>query len=204
MHASLVGPLIGPATGGDGRGFDWRRSGERLLVVSSGTVFERSAHFFRAIIDEFADRAEWAVIMATSRADPALLGRLPTNILAQQWIPQRELLDEATLFITHGGINSVHEALLAGVPMLLSPRIREQRRTSLRLQQMGVGELLPSSGVRATAERLAGDRRMRDRLARVQDRALAARGAERAADILLAVWERNRRAPTVASAPSDG
>lgn len=202
-HAHLVGPLTGP-TVTDVPVVDWRRLGERLLVVSLGTVFDWSTRFFREIVEEFAERSEWAVVLAVSRLDIPQMGGLPSNIIARQWIPQRQLLREAEVFITHAGINSVHEALLGGVPMLTAPRIREQRVTSIRLQQIGISEFLPRSGMRAAVERLAGDRCARGRLAAVRDQALAARGAERAADLLFEIGRQARYTVSVAGRAGNG
>ncbi|MBV6514465.1 MAG: Oleandomycin glycosyltransferase [Planctomycetes bacterium] len=51
---------------------------------------------------------------------------LPKNCLAVPYAPQLRLLERASLFITHGGANSVMEALWAGVPMLVSPQCNDQ------------------------------------------------------------------------------
>ena len=39
---------------------------------------------------------------------------LPSNLVAQQSLPQLELLQKCNVFVTHGGANSVHEALSFG------------------------------------------------------------------------------------------
>jgi len=64
--------------------------------------------------------------LATGRVPAEQVGPLPGNVLAYSWIPQFELLRHADALLTHGGMNSVLEALTWGVPMVLRPRIREQ------------------------------------------------------------------------------
>ncbi|MGP4014675.1 nucleotide disphospho-sugar-binding domain-containing protein [Saccharopolyspora sp. 5N708] len=158
----FVGPLLAPA----------QRCAPSLpgplLLVSPGTVFARTATFFRSIVEEFAD-SEWTVRMATGHLAPAELGPLPDNVLARRWLPQRALLAETTVFLTHGGMNSVQEALAEAVPMLLAPRNREQRATARRLVGLELGARLRGSA-RQAAEQLAADPRTRSALEEVQVR----------------------------------
>jgi MGT family glycosyltransferase len=153
-----------------------------VLLVSTGTVFARTAGFFRSIIDEFAD-TEWTVLMATGHLSPAELGRLPANVMARRWLPQRALLPHATVFVTHGGMNSVQEALAEAVPMLLSPRNAEQRATTRRLIELGLGARL-SDRARHDAEWVAVDDQMRAALDAMRARIQQRRGAWHAARIL--------------------
>jgi UDP-glucoronosyl and UDP-glucosyl transferase len=45
------------------------------------------------------------------------------NILMRPWIPQQDLLGHPAVkvFMTHGGIHSMYEALFHGQPMVLMP-----------------------------------------------------------------------------------
>ncbi|WP_297609991.1 glycosyltransferase [Nocardia sp.] len=185
----LVGPLTGDLSRA-GSACDWRGGAERMIVASPGTVFERRARFFRKIIDDFAAHPNWTVVLASPRVDPAELGEIPCNIHVRQWIPQTALLRLADVFVTHCGINSVHEAITAGVPMFLAPRSPEQRRTAHRLRQLGIGVPLPRAGLAEAAEALSSDQAVRSRLDHLRERALAARGAERAAEVLLDLADR--------------
>jgi UDP:flavonoid glycosyltransferase YjiC (YdhE family) len=55
-------------------------------------------------------------------------------------------------------MNSVHEALAHAVPMVLTPRSREQRTTAARVAELGAGVWLPSPGqVHAAVTRVAAD-----------------------------------------------
>jgi len=128
----LVGPLVRPAPGSA------RPSGDRILFVSPGTVFARGPEFFDRFVRAFADRP-WQVFLATGHLDPGELGPLPPNVVAARFLPQRQLLAHSDVFVTHAGMNSVTEALLAGVPMVLFPRSAEQRHLARQLVARGVG-----------------------------------------------------------------
>jgi UDP:flavonoid glycosyltransferase YjiC (YdhE family) len=64
--------------------------------------------------------------MAVGEATEAELGQLPTDWLVRPSLAQVQLLERADLLITHGGNNSVTEALTFGVPMLVMPFSTDQ------------------------------------------------------------------------------
>jgi MGT family glycosyltransferase len=179
-----VGPLVAGMSTGD-RDIDWGRLRRPMLVASPGTVFTRPARFFDAVARGFA-ASEWTVLLATGRTPVSALGLLPDNVLAQQWIPQLEALRYADVLLTHGGINSIHEAMVTGVPMLISPRSAEQRRNAAAVCALGIGAMLDGKGLREQAERLVDDS-VGARVAQVRGRALAAGGAARAVRRLLEI-----------------
>ena len=63
------------------------------------------------------------------------------------WMPQIELLSskKIDLFITHGGANSVQEALLCEIKMLLMPQMFEQHENSVPIDNLGCGIIIPPS-----------------------------------------------------------
>ncbi|MFD3704632.1 glycosyltransferase [Nocardia sp. NPDC058658] len=156
-----------------------------VLVVASGSVFARPAAFFHDIVTAFAD-TPWTVVMATGDLPVAELGPLSGNVVAAGWIAQEAELFSADVFLTHAGMNSVHQAIMAGVPMLLAPRSAEQRRTADRLCELGVAAYARHGcDLRALADGLRADPLVRRRLQWLRERAEVAHGAERAADVLL-------------------
>jgi len=90
----------------------------------------------------------------------------------REFLPQVTLLDHATLAVTHGGNNSVTEAVTAGVPMLVLPFSTDQFAGARSLERAGLGAALDPN--LATVEQLtdalqallAADRRASDALAR--------------------------------------
>ncbi|MFD0473253.1 nucleotide disphospho-sugar-binding domain-containing protein [Nonomuraea thailandensis] len=79
------------------------------------------------------------VVLATGGTDPAALDPLPDNVIARRFVPQTEVLERAALFVTHGGMNSVNEAMYAGVPMLVIPQGADQPLVARRVVQLGAG-----------------------------------------------------------------
>lgn len=57
-----------------------------------------------------------------------------------EYAPQLEILQRATLMITHAGMNTTMECLMYGVPMVAIPVANDQPGVSARIVWSGVGE----------------------------------------------------------------
>lgn len=161
--------------------------GRRLLYVSLGTLNSNAAAFFRACAAAF-DGGDFDVLMTTGgRVDPADVGPLPSNVILRSWVAQTAVLRRAALFVTHGGMGGVHDALYLGLPMLLVPQQEEQTFTALRVQEIGAGIVVKKEAVtpqllRTTAQRLLDEPRFAAASARMGEGLRAAGGPPRAAD----------------------
>jgi len=92
------------------------------------------------------------VALATGSTDPAALGPMPPSWLVRDFLPQVRLLDHAVLAVSHGGNNSVTEAMTAGVPLLVLPFSTDQFAGAAALDDAGFGETLDPN--LATVEQL--------------------------------------------------
>ena len=129
------------------------------------------------------------VVVSTGQEDTAALGPLPANVLARRSVPQLQVLERAALFVTHGGMNSVNEAMRAGVPTLVVPQGADQPLVARRVVELGAGlelrtENATAETVHALARRLLEDPRFRTAAAAQRAAQEEAGGAQRAADEL--------------------
>jgi N-glycosyltransferase len=81
--------------------------------------------------------------------DPAAVG---DNVHLFDSIPQPLLLETAQLLFTHGGYNSVREAVRAGVPMAVLPELSDQAHNANRVTELGLGLRVPSAAVEDVAD----------------------------------------------------
>ncbi|MEU4361774.1 macrolide family glycosyltransferase [Promicromonospora sp. NPDC023987] len=170
------------------RAFEPDRLAGPVLYASLGTVFDANPALLRAFVTALAPLGR-TVVLATGHTDPAELGPLPDHVVARRSVPQLQVLSQAAIFVTHGGMNSVNEAMQAGVPTLVVPQGADQPLVARRVTELGAGltvatEDATAERVGALACRLLDEPHFRE-AARVQRAAQqAAGGYRRAADEL--------------------
>ncbi|HEY4991154.1 MAG TPA: nucleotide disphospho-sugar-binding domain-containing protein [Nakamurella sp.] len=69
--------------------------------------------------------------------------------MVREFLPQVELLRRAAVAMTHGGNNSVTEALTSGVPMVLLPFSTDQFAGAAAVQNAGLGVALDPNAATA-------------------------------------------------------
>ncbi|MEV0718732.1 macrolide family glycosyltransferase [Asanoa sp. NPDC050611] len=181
----FVGPSIGARRADP---FPVDRLRDPVLYASLGTVFNADPRLLHTFATALAPLGG-SVVVATGRTDPAALGALPSNVVARRSVPQPEVLARAALFVTHGGMNSVNEALHAGEPMLVVPQGADQPLVAARVVTLGAG-LTPrtadvtTQAVRGLAQRLLDEPRFRGAARVLQAAQHEAGGYPRAADEL--------------------
>lgn len=150
-HFHFVGPSIGRRKEIEGFPFD-QLSDRPLVLVSLGTLYHDQPWFYRETLRALGRLDVQAVIATGKRLDPEAIGSIPDNCLLFDSVPQLALLERADVFITHGGMNSVSEALCSGVPMLVTPQMVEQRYVARQAYRKGAAIVLEKEDV--TADRL--------------------------------------------------
>lgn len=182
----FVGPSIGARPVDPSFPADQLR--DPVLYASLGTVFSADPRLLRDFATALAPLGG-TVVVATGQTDPAALGPLPANVLARHFVPQPEVLARAALFVTHGGMNSVNEAMYAGVPMLVVPQGADQPVVAGRVVELGAGlsirtQDVAEGSVHALAKRLLDDPRFRAAATTLRAAQHEAGGYRRAADEL--------------------
>ncbi|XP_068127946.1 UDP-glucuronosyltransferase 3A1-like [Hyperolius riggenbachi] len=73
------------------------------------------------------------------------------NVKIMDWLSQNDLLGhpKVRLLVTHGGINSLHEAVYHGVPVLGIPLFGDQYENLVRVEARGLGTFIPPDQLKA-------------------------------------------------------
>lgn len=119
------------------------------------------------------------------------LGAIPPSWLVREVLPQVTLLAHSALAVSHGGNNSVTEALTSGVPLLLLPLSTDQFAGAAAIEDAEFGEVLDPNAatpdeIRAAALRvLSPEPGTRARLARLSEELTTRPGALRAQEVMV-------------------
>jgi MGT family glycosyltransferase len=164
-----------------------RADGRRVLYVSLGSVVGGDERFLGRCAEAFGG-TDWLVVLKASEAARETVP-LPENFVVRSWIPQLAVLRRADVFVTHGGMNSTMEAVQAGVPLVVVPRMSDQRAVADQVRACGVGTVvdpdeLDAETLRERVATVASDRSYGENVERLSDRSRSAGGAERAADAI--------------------
>lgn len=127
-------------------------SAEPFVYVSFGSFLSVRSDVLARVCAALASRGLRAAV-ALGSADHADLGDLPSGWLVREFLPQVRLLGSAAAAVTHGGNNSVTEAMTFGVPLLVLPFSTDQFAGAAALERAGFGIALAPN--EATADELA-------------------------------------------------
>jgi MGT family glycosyltransferase len=182
--------FVGPSVAGreEFREFPVERlAGRSPILISMGTMYNDEAEFYGRCFQAFGGWAEPVVLAVGHRVDRARIPEPPANFVVAEYVPQVALLEAAKLFITHGGINSAHEAMMHGVPMLVLPQRADHYVVARQVDVVGAGMVLDRSEasverLKDAARRVLADPRFRESSAAMGEHLRAAGGPVRAAD----------------------
>ncbi len=176
----------------------FERVGDRPLVyISMGTVNNRDRDVVAKFIRAFSGRDEYVLITTGNGFDAESFGGLTDNISVHPWLPQIAVIKRASLFISHGGLNSVHDGLFFGVPLLLIPQQEEQTLNASRAVELGAGLMLRPGqvqveSIRRLADRLLAEPAFGAKARRIGETFRTAGGMSKAADEIETLIGRDR------------
>jgi UDP:flavonoid glycosyltransferase YjiC (YdhE family) len=139
-----------PTTDGPGEapGIEWLKEGEanlRLYVCLGTTAFDAFPDivlaFLNAVADSVGSLPDVRALISLGGAghEERVRQRITRpNVAVVDYTDQRQALRAANLFLTHHGLNSTHEAIMQGVPMLSYPIYADQPYLADRCQQLGI------------------------------------------------------------------
>jgi N-glycosyltransferase len=158
-----------------------------LVLAATGTLaYPHAGRMARATVEALAG-LDCAAVVVTGVDVTA-----PPNVRVVEHVPQPLLLPTCDLFITHGGLNSVREAMQCGVPLVLTPFGADQPNNAERCAAYGLGVRVDPATVtpeelRDACRRVLGEPAFRTRVRQAQRRFLSLPDATAAADDLAAL-----------------
>ena len=162
-----------------------------LVYISLGsTIFTANETFYRLCFHAFGDTNKRVILSIGRWTDSKLLADAPPNFIIRPYVPQLQILKLADVFITHGGMGSVSEGLLHGVPLIVIPQTSDQPFVAQRVRRLGAGYALYREPARPAelnrlVDAIVADENARAECNRIAESFKEAGGAVRAADVIL-------------------
>jgi len=133
---AFVGPSIRPAT------MTVEKKRDKLIYISMGTVNNAMMPLYRKCLSALADTDYQVILSVGNMVSIDEFGELPENISVFPHVDQIAVLQQADVFLSHCGMNSVSESLYFGVPLVMLPQTTEQSGVAKRVCELGAGILL--------------------------------------------------------------
>ncbi|MDC0716606.1 glycosyltransferase [Nannocystis bainbridge] len=160
-----------------------------LVLMALGSQIWHQPRMFEVVIA--ASRGQpWQLVLAMGEL--ARTFAAPPDVQLVAYAPQLALLSRARALVSHGGANSVMEALAHGVPLLIAPICNDQPHNARFVAEAGAGVACDLARadvdeVRRHLAALCGDGAPRQQARRIADSYYAAGGARAAAEAVLAL-----------------
>jgi zeaxanthin glucosyltransferase len=113
-----------------------------LIYASLGTLQNRKAEIFQKIAEACVG-LDAQLVISLGNPDLEAELKLPGAPLVVSYAPHQQLIERASLIITHAGMNTVLGALSSGVPLVAIPITNEQPGIAARLARTAAGKVIP-------------------------------------------------------------
>jgi UDP:flavonoid glycosyltransferase YjiC (YdhE family) len=190
----------------------WEGSDAPLVYVTFGSVtggLPNAAAVYRTALDAVAGLHARVLLTVGRDVDINTLGRVPENTHVEAWVPQADVLADATLVVAHGGSGTTFGTLAAGVPLVIVPLFADQLVNAARTAgagaavavepdryvERGMGTLGPQHAprLRAAIETILADRSYARAATRIADEMTALPSID---DVLARLTVRSTPPPT--------
>jgi MGT family glycosyltransferase len=174
---------------------DELRDGEGSLVyLSLGSLGSADVDLMNRLVDVLSRTTHRYIVSKGPRATEFALA---DNMWGEARLPQTSILPEVDLVITHGGNNTVTEALHFGKPMVVLPLFWDQYDNAQRMHELTFGVRLPTYSFEdreliEAVDGLLADEVLRSSLDGLGERIRDQEGAKMAADLIEDVGHRYR------------
>jgi rhamnosyltransferase subunit B len=115
-------------------------AGEPPIVFTPGTAMSHGRDFFATSLE--AVKSIGCRAMFVSQFPDQTGHLLPESVLVCRYAPFGQLLPRAAAIVHHGGIGTIGQAMVAGIPQLVRPMGFDQAENASRLEELGIGATL--------------------------------------------------------------
>ncbi|QHI36897.1 Zeaxanthin glucosyltransferase [Kordia antarctica] len=164
-------------------------NGKPLVYISLGTILNLRPDIFNLVGASFKGIEVQLAISLGNKDVDLTLDEFPPETIIVSYAPQKEVLAKAKLCITHGGMNTVMDALSNAVPVLVVPISFDQPGTAGRMKYLNVGEYiqykaLSEVAINKTVKKIFSTNSYYENAAKMKEKFLQLNGRDQAINII--------------------
>ena len=124
---------------------------KKIIYISFGTIVTRLLYdgipalkkfldnIYSFLLSHYADHPDYEFVISTGVKEHELFNDVADNFHIYEYVPQRDILKHADVFITHGGGNSINESIDADVPVIVIPFFGDQHQSAENAAKLNIG-----------------------------------------------------------------
>ncbi len=163
-----------------------RPEASALVYLSLGSLGSADVDLMKCIISVLGKTPHRYIVSMGPAHDEYVLAE---NMVGSEFVPQTRIIPQVDLVISHGGNNTVTEALHFGKPMVLLPLFWDQYDNAQRMHELGFGKRLATYAftdeeMMDALNSLLDDQGLRVRMAAIGEKIRSRNGTELGADVI--------------------
>jgi MGT family glycosyltransferase len=171
-----------------------RPDGSALVYLSLGSLGSADVELMQRLVDVLGTTRHRFIVSKGPQADRITL---TDNMVGAQMVPQTKVIPQVDLVISHGGNNTITEALHFGKPLIVLPLFWDQYENAQRIDELGFGVRLDTYGfadaeLTDAVDRLLDDSALRNKLAEMGAAVRDRDGLRVGADVIERVGAQHR------------
>lgn len=171
-----------------------RPSDSSLIYLSLGSLGSADVELMKRLISILGKTSHRFIV---SKGPQHSSFEVAENMYGAEFLPQTKIIPQVDLVITHGGNNTITEAIHFGKPMIVLPLFWDQYDNAQRVDETGFGVRLDTysfadSEITEAIETLLSDVALKLRLAATSARVQQSDGITVGADVIEAVARKHR------------
>lgn len=161
-----------------------------IIYIALGTISNKNKSFYKKCFHAFGEENVSVILSLGNGLSADELPNAPDNFYIYSFVPQTTVLEHTNVFVTHCGMNSVNQAMQAGVPMVAIPFSNDQSTNAIQIEQLGLGIRLDKNRLKVDVLKRAvltvlSDEDMKQELLKIQSEMPRIDGGKSALEIIL-------------------
>lgn len=122
---------------------------QNVVLISFGSIISGNkdlVNLYSKMMKYFS-KYNATFILNIGKLQKTMFDFIPSNFILKNGFNQLEVLNLSDLFITHGGMNSVSEAIQLNTPMIVLPQAMDQFLVAEQIEKTSIGRIIKSDKI---------------------------------------------------------